>query len=138
MDDEKIVADLKNLVVWSFVGDRDENKVLQEAKNHNQKNNYEVTTFENFYKKQREYFLNLPLREIDEEEFDEALNVLPPLKWCTRNNIEMFCCSEMYSGSFTEQYAHNKTNNIYYSKMVDCRDSETWIDKILLKNKKNF
>ena len=82
----------------------------------NEKNRiYKVTTFEEFEKLQREYYLNKPLIEISEEEFDDALNVLPPLHWCTINGVNQFLMSEFDAGVYTTQYA--KCNNKYYCKI---------------------
>ena len=90
---------------------------------------YKVTTFEEFEKLEREYYLNKPLKEISEEEYNYALNVLPPLKWCTINGVEEFLMSEFYTGVYTTQYA--RYNNKYYCKMVDAYDKTTWIHNIL-------
>lgn len=95
---------------------------LTEAQN----KKYEIMTFNEFLELQRNYYLNKPLTEITEDEFHEMLNVLPPLKWTTRNNIEMFCMSEMLTGSFTSQYLHDRDNNKFYHKTVDILDSTTW------------
>ena len=92
---------------------------------------YKVTTFEEFEKLQREYYLNKPLKEISEQEFDDALNVLPPLNWCTINEVNQFLMSEFYTGVYTTQYA--RYNNKYYCKIVDAYDSTTWIHNLLNK-----
>ena len=39
--------------------------------------------------------------EITKQDYENALNVLPPRNWHTRNNIEEFCSREMYSGTYT-------------------------------------
>ena len=92
---------------------------------------YKVTTFEEFEKLQREYYLNKPLIEVTKQEFDDALNVLPPLRWCTISGVEEFLMSEFYTGIYTTQYA--KCNNKYYCKMVDAYDQTTWIHNLLNK-----
>ena len=92
---------------------------------------YKVTTFKEFEKLQREYYINKPLIEISEEEYNDALNVLPPLKWCTINGIEEFLMSEFYTGVYTTQYA--RYNNKYYCKIVDAYDQTTWIHNLLNK-----
>ena len=98
------------------------NNYLTEAQN----KKYEIMTFNEFLELQRNYYLNKPLTEITEDEFHEMLNVLPPIKWCTKNNIEMFCISEMTTGSFTSQYLHDRANNKFYHKTVDILDQTTW------------
>ena len=92
---------------------------------------YIVTTFEEFEKLQREYYINKPLHEISEEEYNDALNVLPPLKWCTISGVEEFLMSEFYTGVYTTQYA--KYNGRYYCKIVDAYDQTTWIYNLLNK-----
>jgi len=87
---------------------------------------YEIMTYEEFVQLERKYFLDKPLKEIDEEIWEEMLNVLPPIKWCTIDGIEMFCMSEMYTGFYTSQYMHDKKTNKYYHKMVDITDKTTW------------
>lgn len=93
-----------------------------------------IMTFAEFQKAEREYLLSKELKEITEEVYHDMLNVLPPIKWTTRQGIEMFCMMEMYTGTYTSQYAHDKVNNKYYSKLVDCTDESTWIHNILRKS----
>lgn len=93
------------------------------------KKNYRVMTWEEFQQGQREYLLSDNLVEVTEEQWNEALNVLPPSKWCEISGVEMFCMSERYTGTYTTQYA--KCNGKYYSKMVDCLDKSTWIHNLL-------
>ena len=66
------------------------------------------------------------MKEITEETFEDMLNVLPPIKWCTIDGIEMFCMSEMLTGFYTSQYIHDKGTNKYYHKIVDVTDKATW------------
>lgn len=79
----------------------------------------------------REKILSKPLKEITEKEYNDMLNVLPPLHYISRNGITMFCMSEMYTETYTNQYAYDSKNNKYYVKYVDVKDRSTWIDKIL-------
>ena len=92
---------------------------------------YKIVTFKEFEKLEREYYINKPLHEISDEEYNDALNVLPPLKWCTIRGVEEFLMSEFYTGVYTTQYA--KCNNKYYCKMVDAYDQTTWIHNLLNK-----
>lgn len=94
-------------------------------------NKFKIATYDEFLEMQKSYYVNKPLIEIDYENFNYMLNVLPPLKWTTKNNVEMFCMSEMLTGCYTSQYAHDKTTNKYYTKVVDITDTKTWIDSIL-------
>ena len=68
-----------------------------------------------------------------QQEYEDALNVLPPLYWCTVNGVEMFCMSEMYSDTYTTQYAYDHRTGKYYCKMVDSEDTSTWIHTLLRK-----
>lgn len=43
--------------------------------------------------------------EVNEEHFNEALNVLPPVGWTTRSGVESFRISERIWGSITDIYA---------------------------------
>ena len=90
---------------------------------------YELMTFSEFDHMQREFYLKKPLYEVSAETYDDMLNVLPPLKWCTIQGIEMFCMSEVYTGTFTTQYA--KVGDKYYGKMVDISDKSTWIHNFM-------
>ena len=90
-----------------------------------------LMTFEQYQEAQRKHLLDGELTEITEDKFEDALNVLPPICWTTHNNVEMFCMSEMYTGSYTSQYAHDKRTNKYYTKLVDCKDRSTWICELL-------
>lgn len=93
------------------------------------KKNYKVVTWEEFEKLQREFYTNRPLEETTEEQFFDSLNCLPPFQWCTFNGVEMFCMSEMYTGTYTTQYA--RIGKKFYTKMVDSTDSSTWIHNYL-------
>ncbi len=91
-----------------------------------QNKKYEIMTFEEFLQKQKDYYINQPLTEITAEKYEEMLNILPPLKWCTIGNIEMFCMSEFLTGAYTSQYLHDKETDKYYHKIVDITDKSTW------------
>lgn len=96
-----------------------------------EKYSYKVMTYAEFKAAERRKLLAGEPNEISEEHFYEQFNVLPPLRWCTFNNVEMFCMSEMWTGTYTTQYAHDLLTNKFYAKMVDCCDRDTWIDKYL-------
>lgn len=93
----------------------------------------QVIFFETFKKMQKEKLLSDKLTEITAEKFEDAFDVLPPLCWCTIDDVEMFCMSEMYSDTYTTQYAHDHRTGKYYCKMVDSADKSTWIHKLLRK-----
>ena len=98
---------------------------------------FKIMTFDEFLDLQRETLLSAPLEEVTEEYFEEQLNVLPPLHHCKRNDVEMFCMSEMFASTYTEQCAYDHITGKYYAKMVDSADSSTWIDLILRNEKEN-
>lgn len=88
-----------------------------------------VMTHSEFKEKEKEAYLSRPMREITEEEFNYYMNILPPLHWVTKNGVEEFCMREMFSSTFTNQYA--RAGNKYYAKYVDAADETTWIDQTL-------
>lgn len=99
---------------------------------------YEIMTWEQFSKLEREALLGDPIQRVTEEDFNDALDVLPPLRWETHNGVNEFCMSEMWTGTYTTQYAHVLGTDEYYCKMVDCRDRSTWIHNILMKQKEEM
>ena len=90
---------------------------------------FEIMSLKEFNLKQRSFYLDTPLKEISEIEWDNMLNVLPPMQWVTINGTNEFLMSEMLSGLFTNQYARN--NGKYYTKVVDVYDKSTWIHNLL-------
>lgn len=96
-----------------------------------QEKEYRVMTWEEFEQFQKRFLLDGKLTEITAEVFDDMLNVLPPLYWMEHDGVEMFCMSEMYTGTYTNQYAHDKRTDKYYTKMVDSADKNTWICELL-------
>ena len=93
------------------------------------KREYKVITWNEYEAlKRKRYIDDGEIKEVTEEQFNDALDVLPPLKWCTIDGIEMFCISEMTDGTYTSQYAHDKHNGKYYCATVDVMDKSTWIN----------
>ena len=90
-----------------------------------------VMTLEEFTKKQKDFYINRPLKEITEDDYYEHLDILPPLFWQTINGVNEFCMSEFHTGVFTGQYA--KYNGKYYYKLVDAYDKSTWIHNYINK-----
>ena len=160
MNMDILAVDIKHLSTYDFLQDGEtEEQLLQRANDSRQRDidswsenckyhpceqfekylklaqekEYQVMMWNEFEKLQRDFYIGQPIKEITAEQFDEMLNVLPPLKWCTIDGIEMFCMSEMYSGSYTNQYAHDKRTDKYYTKMVDYMDKTTWINTYLVK-----
>ena len=103
----------------------DRKEYWESCKAEYEKAKYEVMTFGEFLERQKKSMTGGPVTETTEENYYEMLNVLPPLKWGTIDGVEMFCMSEMYTGTYTNQYA--KIGNKFYTAMVDVTDQSTWI-----------
>jgi hypothetical protein len=89
---------------------------------------YIIMSEDDYLKGQRDSLIK-SIIEIDEDDWDENLNVLPPLCWERNNGVESFCMSEMYTASYTAQYAKIKIGEKirYFTAMVDYLDRNTWI-----------
>lgn len=108
-----------------------DNKIFQSMLCKAEKCRYTAMTYTCYERLQRSRRLGgLPV-EIDEAQYFEALNCLPPLKWCTVHGVEMFCMSEMDWGSLTAQYAFDRSTGKYFTKTVDVLDSSTWIHNFI-------
>ena len=157
MNMDILAVNIKTYSIFDFLKDGEtEEQLLQRANNSKEKNikswmencknypdvesykkhlkaaqetEYKIMSWNEFKEGERKHLLLNPLEEITEEEWEEMLNVLPPLKWCTITGVEMFCISEMYTGTYTTQYA--RCNGKYYCKMVDSEDQSTWIHNFL-------
>ena len=92
---------------------------------------YKVMSFDDFQALEKKMIIDMPMTEITAERFNEMLNVLPPKAWTTRNDVEMFCMSEFYTGTYTTQCAHDHKTDKYYEKLVDITDRNTWIVEYL-------
>ncbi len=92
---------------------------------------YEIMTFDEYWKRHDQYYCDMPVKEISEERYDEMLNILPPMCWCTIDGVTMFCMSEMLSGNITAQYG--KCDGKFYCKNVDVYNKETWLHKVINK-----
>lgn len=86
---------------------------------------YQAMTYKEFFKRQREFFVDRPVTETSSEDYYAHLDMLPPMHWMTINGVEMFCMSEFYASVYTNQYA--KVGDKYYTAFVDAFDRTTWI-----------
>lgn len=102
-------------------------KQIDECKNAD----YRAMRSSDFSRIQRQKFLRQPLHEVTAEDYEEMLDVLPPIHYVEINGVSEFCMMEMFTGTFTNQYAHDKKTGKYYQKLVDVTDRDTWIHKIL-------
>jgi hypothetical protein len=64
--------------------------------------------------------------KITEDEWEDALECLPPLKWKSVINIEFFGMSEAYTGNIRMFYAKNKVTSNCYKAMR--RDTTPYIN----------
>ena len=98
------------------------NKMLEKSID----SNYVCGEWEVFEQAQKGFLIG-EIHEITAEEWDDALNVLPPLGWNNYpHGFNMFFCSEAYTGTYASQYA--RKGGKYYSAMVDKADRSTWIN----------
>lgn len=102
-------------------------KQIDECKNAD----YRAMRYSDFARIQRQKLLKQPMCEVTAEDYEEMLDVLPPIHWVEINGVSEFCMMEMFTGTFTNQYAHDKKTGKYYQKLVDVTDRDTWIHKIL-------
>lgn len=89
---------------------------------------WEGVSFDEYNKRQREKWVSKEAKEITEEQWDYALNVLPPLNWHRCDECQFFFMQEFLSGNFTEEYYHDYKSGKYYCKTVDYTDKSTWIE----------
>lgn len=107
---------------WQFQLDKT-NKILQSG--------FRAVTWEEYCKLQRERWLSKEPKEITEEDFYYALNVLPPKKWIRNERYSMFFIGECTTMTFYGQYLQDKESGKYYYAMADILDESTWLDKML-------
>ena len=92
---------------------------------------FEAISWKEYEDRQATKYLAGEPEEISEAKYYEMMDTLPPLNMCTYDGVNMFCMSEMTSGSYTTQCAHDKATDKYYWKTVDSRDPSTWIVEYL-------
>ncbi len=88
---------------------------------------FEIMSFEEYQRRQREKLLAGDPIEETAEEYNNALDILPPAHWVTIDGVTEFCMSERYTGTYTTQHAHDLRTDKYYCKTVDMCDKSTWI-----------
>jgi hypothetical protein len=62
-----------------------------------------------------------PWVEIDEERYDDMLDVMPPFRLTQESGIQFFFMSEGYSWSLFLAFIHDQKTNKYYEAMRDAR-----------------
>lgn len=96
-----------------------------EAEPYNKGIKFEIMSVDKFDDEIKKYYVSMPVKEITEEEWNNALDVLPPAKWGTWKGTNEFIVPEALDFSFYDQYA--RKGGKYYTKIVDARDQATWI-----------
>lgn len=87
---------------------------------------YLLMSFSEFKAKERDRYLSIPIRQVTEEQFQQALECLPPLHYTRHpDGSTSFCISEMLTGPYTEQYF--QCSEGCFRKTVICYDRSTWI-----------
>ena len=107
---------------WQFQLDKT-NKILQSG--------FRAVTWKEYCKLQREKWLSKEPKEITREEYNEALNVLPPKCWIQNERYSMFFIGECTTMTFYGQYLYDKVSGKYYTALTDIYDKSTWLDKML-------
>lgn len=95
------------------------------------KEGFEAIGWDEYLKRQRLQWLSKSAKEVTEEQWEEALCVLPPTGWHQDENASYFFMSERLTMTFTSQYYHDRKRDKYYTAVVDMCDKNTWIDKLL-------
>lgn len=88
-------------VVWS-------NKQLEEAteKLHNDK------------------YLDKPVQEISEDDYNEMFECLPPANWSSRGNFDCWHCPELQTHDIASWYAHNNKTGKHYQFYASCYSTD--------------
>lgn len=92
---------------------------------------FKAVTWKEYVKLQREKWLSKEPKEITQEEYYYALNVLPPKNWIQNERYSMFFIGECTTMTFYGQYLYDKASRKYYYAMADIFDESTWLDKML-------
>lgn len=90
-----------------------------------------AVTWEEYKELQRKKWLSKVPTEITREDYDYALNVLPPKKWYNNERYSMFFIGECTTMTFYGQYLYDKVSGKYYTALTDILDESTWLDKML-------
>ena len=106
-------------------------RAMLEKTNNILKAGFKAVTFEEYNKLQRNRWLSKEAKEITAEEFDYALNILPPKHWVRTDRYSMFFIGECLTMTYFEQYLYDKQTGKYWTATTDICDRSTWIDKLL-------
>lgn len=92
---------------------------------------FKAVTWEEYLKLQRDKWLSKEPKEITREDFENALEVLPPKNWIQNERYSMFFIGECTTMTFFGQYLYDKVSGKYYTALTDIYDESTWLDKML-------
>ena len=92
---------------------------------------FEAITWEEYIKRERDKWLSKEPKEISEEEWNYALEVLPPKKWIRNERYSQFFIGECTTMTFYGQYLKDFSSGKCYYAMADIFDESTWLDKML-------
>ena len=103
---------------------------LKEAREIYPEDNWTILTEKQYEAKQRALYIKPP-KEITEERYYEMLDVLPPLRFVTRNGVQSFILAEPLDLNYYTQFA--KYNGKYYTAVIEYGNHETYLENILIK-----
>lgn len=86
------------------------------------------TSWKEFSEAKAEYWLSSPAEKITAEQYDDALDCLPPLNWQRfETGSERFILSEALDGPFHMQYFLARHSGRGLKRVVHLRRTDTWI-----------
>jgi hypothetical protein len=121
-----VLAQLEpNPTIWNFYPTIEAAAAAAPEVNAREGADYHPMTYDEFEAAHNAHWLAGGLQEITAEQWHEALNVLPPMRWEHKDGVERFCMSEMLTGSITAQYA--EFCGRYFMRNVNVADRSTYI-----------
>lgn len=85
----------------------------------------QIETWGDFQKRQRDEYINKPIKEITHDEWWDAYEVLPPCGLMLHPRFTEFYISEAFTGTFHSGYLEDKKTGKYYTAMIDKCDPST-------------
>jgi hypothetical protein len=135
MTDDYVLASLDGCPsLWNFypsleAAEKAAPEVNEKERKYSPARTYRPMKFDAFLEAKRKHYLTGVLHEITHEQYDDALNCLPPLKWeAMPGGGTRFLCLEPTDASYHAQYADYKGR--YFTRTVDALDRSTWINGI--------
>lgn len=91
----------------------------------------QIETYGSYKKRERDEMLSGDPKEITEEKWWDAYEVLPPCGLVINSRYTMFYISEALSGLYHSCYLEDKQTGRYWTKICDVSDRSTWLDVVL-------